>query len=899
MANTVFKLRRSSVAGKLPNTSTLVIGELALNLTDRILYSSDGSNVWEIGANNTTVNVVNSITVSTNCSINSSGFYTTGEGEFSLGPAYVANTSGVYTAGVIKLASNDKALSFAAVNASSVSKFIHQNDDNFVFYSTNTSYSSRPVWSIFANSNVSDFEIHAKVRPNAGIVANGSTGSSGTVLTSDGSGGLYWATVSGTGTVTSVDTGNGLTGGPFTVSGTLSVVANDGIIANSSGVFVKAGQTTVVNSSGVFVNVDSSYVWSNVHTFNGNIVLGSAGLSANGSYGNAGQSLLSNGSATYWATAGATLNANNTDNQTFYIGLSNASSGAWTNAVVATSKLSFVPSSGELTVGSATVNSTNYSGTANNTLFVGSVTADNVVSNSQLSSNVNTLQGHITSNASAAYTNAVSYIDASILTANAAITGNSATAYSNAVSYVDGLKLDSVTNTSINLIPVANTIKNVYDRAIDANTRAASAQTAAINAYSNAVSYIDGAILTANAAITGNSATAYSNAVSYVDGAILTANAAITGNAATAYSNAVSYIDGAILTANAAITGNAAAAYTNATLFASNASNINTGTIAEARLPYRIDQDVRTIDNVEFKNIIVSGNLTVAGTSTILQGNSITFSDNMLYLNQGINANITNISSNGTYVTFTANNNYQVGWDVDVSGVNPSSYNGTYLNIFSANSTTFIVANTNTDTYVSGGVARGRTESNPDIGFAAGYNDGTYHHTGFFRDATDGIWKVFDSYTPEPDVSPYIDTSNTSFQLSNFQANSLFLGNTSTNWFVANTLGITHSSNTTTFGTAVYVAANGNLGIGDSSPDDKLVVAGNIMPSIDNSYNLGSQDLRWANIFTGDLHLSNEKSLGNEIDGTTGNWTIQEGNDDLFIINNKNGKKYKFKLEEV
>jgi hypothetical protein len=38
---------------------------------------------------------------------------------------------------------------------------------------------------------------------------------------------------------------------------------------------------------------------------------------------------------------------------------------------------------------------------------------------------------------------------------------------------------------------------------------------------------------------------------------------------------------------------------------------------------------------------------------------------------------------------------------------------------------------------------------------------------------------------------------------------------------------------------------------------------------------------------------------GNEVDGTNGKWTIQEGEEDLFIINRLNGKKYKFKLEEM
>lgn len=91
----------------------------------------------------------------------------------------------------------------------------------------------------------------------------------------------------------------------------------------------------------------------------------------------------------------------------------------------------------------------------------------------------------------------------------------------------------------------------------------------------------------------------------------------------------------------------------------------------------------------------------------------------------------------------------------------------------------------------------------------------------------------------------------------------------------------------------------GNVGIGNHAPGDKLVVTGNITPGADNVHNLGSTTLRWANIYTGDLHLSNERSSGNDIDGSTGNWTIQEGESELYIINNKNGKKYKFKLEEV
>jgi len=51
--------------------------------------------------------------------------------------------------------------------------------------------------------------------------------------------------------------------------------------------------------------------------------------------------------------------------------------------------------------------------------------------------------------------------------------------------------------------------------------------------------------------------------------------------------------------------------------------------------------------------------------------------------------------------------------------------------------------------------------ANTDFGIAGNYNDGTYHHSGVFRDATDGKWKFFDSYVPEP-VHP-IDTAHASY----------------------------------------------------------------------------------------------------------------------------------------
>ena len=77
---------------------------------------------------------------------------------------------------------------------------------------------------------------------------------------------------------------------------------------------------------------------------------------------------------------------------------------------------------------------------------------------------------------------------------------------------------------------------------------------------------------------------------------------------------------------------------------------------------------------------------------------------------------------------------------------------------------------------------------------------------------------------------------------------------------------------------------------------------GSIVPGSNDAQDLGSTSLRWANIFTADLQLSNETKKdigGNDVDGTWGDYTIQEGENDLFLLNRRNGKKFKFMLQEV
>lgn len=140
MANTVLQVFRTSVAGRQPNTTVstnsqyINAGGLALNMPDQILYTSNGSTLIVVGANAPSYSVSGG-----NVSINSAG-------------VFVSNTTGV-------------------VNAA-----IHIATANIGLTST---------------ANLT-FASGAKI-----IDSTGSQGIAGQVLTSNGTGNVYWATSSG------------------------------------------------------------------------------------------------------------------------------------------------------------------------------------------------------------------------------------------------------------------------------------------------------------------------------------------------------------------------------------------------------------------------------------------------------------------------------------------------------------------------------------------------------------------------------------------------------------------------------------------------------------------------------------------------------------------------------
>lgn len=155
------QIKRSSVPGKTPNTSTLAIGELALNLSDQVLYSSNGTGVFSIGlnANNSSylggINANNYMTISNNYTI-----------------------SGTHTY------NNDVRLNFKTTNGNTVS-FVQQSDDNFVFYSTYSNGNARAIWSVYANSDTASLNIDnasfSKIKLPVSSPASNATGSQGEI----------------------------------------------------------------------------------------------------------------------------------------------------------------------------------------------------------------------------------------------------------------------------------------------------------------------------------------------------------------------------------------------------------------------------------------------------------------------------------------------------------------------------------------------------------------------------------------------------------------------------------------------------------------------------------------------------------------------------------------------
>lgn len=96
------------------------------------------------------------------------------------------------------------------------------------------------------------------------------------------------------------------------------------------------------------------------------------------------------------------------------------------------------------------------------------------------------------------------------------------------------------------------------------------------------------------------------------------------------------------------------------------------------------------------------------------------------------------------------------------------------------------------------------------------------------------------------------------------------------------------------FGTLKVDKIEGDGGLTLDLSGTSVALGSNLVPDADSSRNIGTNTVRWQNIYadnvyTGDLHMKNDK----------GDWTMIEAEDYLTIRNNKNGKVFRLLMEEV
>jgi len=100
---------------------------------------------------------------------------------------------------------------------------------------------------------------------------------------------------------------------------------------------------------------------------------------------------------------------------------------------------------------------------------------------------------------------------------------------------------------------------------------------------------------------------------------------------------------------------------------------------------------------------------------------------------------------------------------------------------------------------------------------------------------------------------------------------------------------VSSPSDTTADGAGIIIKGASDKTMLWANSTDSFDFNQHVFPSADNTKDLGSASKRWRNIYTGDLHLANDR----------GNWTVIEEENYLTLRNNKTDKVYKLVMEEI
>lgn len=125
-----------------------------------------------------------------------------------------------------------------------------------------------------------------------------------------------------------------------------------------------------------------------------------------------------------------------------------------------------------------------------------------------------------------------------------------------------------------------------------------------------------------------------------------------------------------------------------------------------------------------------------------------------------------------------------------------------------------------------------------DIGIVSSFTNPGYQHTGFVRDATDGVWKLFANVVTEP---------TTTVDFTNAQYSNLRIGNlTSISATLSGNLGVASVNATNLYGTVRTAAQTNITSVGTLTA---LTVSGAPVPNANVSVNLGSTSAWWSTFY--------------------------------------------------
>jgi len=246
------------------NTINTVITSAGLNVNAVTIANSSGVYTTTVNAashtvganlvvNSTSISYIGNTTTSPTITLANTGSFTIGSGTTTQTTSIISLANSAGSANVTPAGFFGNGASLTSLNATNIT-------------SGTLDYARIPAnivntTAAFTRTGITTFSANI-VLGSSGVSANGGFGTAGQVLHSNGTA-TYWAADDNSGgTVTSVASGNGITGGTITSSGTLFVVQGTGIVVNATGVHVNStyiGTLTANNSNNLNGQAASFY----------------------------------------------------------------------------------------------------------------------------------------------------------------------------------------------------------------------------------------------------------------------------------------------------------------------------------------------------------------------------------------------------------------------------------------------------------------------------------------------------------------------------------------------------------------------------------------------------------------------------------------------------------------